>query len=473
MTPGALKTPAARWAATLAIAALLWFLPTPSGLEDQAWHLVAIFVATIASFLIKPIPMGPAVLVAIAFLSATGTIEFKNLMAGFGDTTVWLVVAAFMIAGTVERTGFGRRVALNLVKSLGRSTRGLGHAQCLAELILGPVVPSNTARGGGILAPIAHSLARTLGSNPDQETREQAGAYLVLVGAHANLIAAAMFMTGMAANPLVSKAAQDVFGIEFGWGTWLLGSIVPGLVALALLPWFIGKLSPPELTDTREAQARASEDLEQMGPRTRGESLTALVFILLLGLWSTAFLHGMGTSLVAWIGVLTLLITGVDRWEDVTRNHKAWDCLIWLGGLLAMANALKDEGVVDWFAASVQGQVASLAGLVVAVVLAIVYFYSMYGFSMLTAHISAMVVAFMAVALAAGAPPMVTIALLAYFSCLCGATTNYSTGPVIIYFGLGYVEPVKWFRVGFLVSLYHLAIWLGLGLAWWKLLGWW
>jgi DASS family divalent anion:Na+ symporter len=181
----------------------------------------------------------------------------------------------------------------------------------------------------------------------------------------------------------------------------------------------------------------------------------------------------MDTGLVAWIGVLVLLISGVDEWKDVTQNSKAWDCLVWLGGLLAMANALKDEGVVDWFAASMKTQVAGMSGIAVVLVLAVIYFYSMYGFSMLTAHISAMVAAFFGVALAAGAPPLVTVALLAYFSCLCACTTNYSTGPVIIYFGLGYVPVGKWFGIGFLISLYHLVIWLGLGLVWWKLLGWW
>ncbi len=92
---------------------------------------------------------------------------------------------------------------------------------------------------------------------------------------------------------------------------------------------------------------------------------------------------------------------------------------------------------------------------------------------MLTAHISAMVAAFFGVALAAGAPPLLPVALLAYFSCLCACTTNYSTGPVVIYFGLGYVPVSKWFSIGFLISLYHLVIWMGLGLGWWKLLGWW
>jgi DASS family divalent anion:Na+ symporter len=117
--------------------------------------------------------------------------------------------------------------------------------------------------------------------------------------------------------------------------------------------------------------------------------------------------------------------------------------------------------------------VAGFSGVTVALVLALIYFFSMYGFSMFTAHISALVGAFFAVAAAAGAPPMLTTALLAYFSCLCGCTTNYSTGPVVIYFGLGYVSAPRWFGVGAVVALFHLTVWLSVGLAWWRLLGWW
>ena len=111
--------------------------------------------------------------------------------------------------------------------------------------------------------------------------------------------------------------------------------------------------------------------------------------------------------------------------------------------------------------------------MTVAIVLAVVYFYSMYLFSMMTAHITAMVLAFMVLAATADAPPMLMIALLAYFSCLCACLTNYSTGPVIIYFGLGYVSVGRWFAVGLAMSLVHLAVWLTVGMAWWKVLGWW
>jgi divalent anion:Na+ symporter, DASS family len=121
----------------------------------------------------------------------------------------------------------------------------------------------------------------------------------------------------------------------------------------------------------------------------------------------------------------------------------------------------------------VKQSVAGWPPIHTALSLALIYFYSMYAFSMLTGHIMAFVVAFMIVANEAAVPPLLMVALLAYFSNLCGCTTHYSSGPLIIYFGLGYVTVPRWFGIGFLVSLAHLVIWLGIGLPYWKLLGWW
>ena len=464
--------PVWRFVLCLLIPVATWIVPAPAGITLDGWHVLGIFAGTILSFLVRPLPMGAMVLLAIVALSTTGTLKYKDVLDGFSDTTVWLVVAAFLIAGAVERTGFGRRIALSLVSFLGRSTLGLGYSICAAEFILGPVVPSNTARGGGIMSPIVSSLAAALDSDPLNHP-ERAGRYLMLMGAHANLITAAMFLTGMAANPLVADAAAEFLDVEFSWIRWAVGAIVPGLVSLGLLPLFIYRLAEPTIKDARKAQEKARSDLNAMEAWTRGQKIMAAVFLLLLVLWTTKSIHKMDAGLVAWIGVCILIVSRTERWEDVIANSKAWDTLFWLGGLLVMANALKSEGVVGWFGEAMERQVAGLNGVTVALAIGLIYFYSMYGFSMLTAHIAALAGVFFTVGLSAGAPPLLVVALIAYFSSLCACTTNYSTGPVIIYFGQGYLPAPTWFKVGGLVSLFHLVVWLGAGMVWWKLLGWW
>ncbi len=451
---------------------IFWFFPVPDTIPIEGWHAFAVFISVILSFILRPFSMGPMVIFGLMTLMLTNTLTIEEALSGYGNSTVWLVVAAFLIAGAVIKTGFGNRIALMLVKKFGKSILGLGYSITAAELILGPVVPSNTARGGGILAPITRSLAEALDSYPE-ENPDRAGSYLTTLGAHANLITAAMFLTGMAANPVLAESAKIVFGIEFTWGMWALGAIVPGLLALAMLPPFIKQLTKPELDDTKAAQEKAESNLKEMGDWKKGELIMGAIFAILLILWSTKALHGMGTTLVAWIGVTLLLLTRTQDWDEMAQNSKAWDTLIWLGGLLTMANTLKTHGMVDWFAGVMQVMLSDMQGLTIVILMGLIYFYSMYAFSMLTAHIFALATAFFTVALGVGAPALLIIAVLAYFSNLCACTTNYSTGPVIIYFGLGYVKPPRWFSIGFLVSLFHISIWLTVGLAWWKLLGWW
>ncbi len=458
----------------IAIGAAIWLSPTPEQLDAQAWQCFAVFAATIVALLIKPMPMGPSVLCGLVVLASgnilgeTSKESLAAALSGYGDTTTWLVVSAFLLGSAMVRSGLGRRIALGLAVLLGRTVLGLAYAIAAAEFVLGTMIPSNTARGGGVMAPIVNSLSHALGSRADHQPR-RAGEYLCLCGAHLNLVAAATFLTGMAANPLIAKET----GIDFDWGTWLLGSIVPALVSFLVLPLFLLKLAPPELTDAGDARKQARSALVEMGPWTRTEKTMLGVFVLMVGLWASKPLHGLHTTTVALTGVGILLVTGAEKWKDMKGNAAAWDALIWLGGLISMADALRNLGFISWFAETMKDEVVGMDPLAALLALVLVYFYSMYGFSMLTGHIKAMVAAFFLVAVGAGAPPMLTVALLAYFSNLCGCLTNYSTGPVVIYFGLGYVESARWFRIGFLVSLLHISIWLGVGLPWWKFLGWW
>ncbi len=44
---------------------IIWFIPVPTGLTVNAWHLLAIFVATILRFILQPLPIGGVEFIAI------------------------------------------------------------------------------------------------------------------------------------------------------------------------------------------------------------------------------------------------------------------------------------------------------------------------------------------------------------------------------------------------------------------------
>jgi DASS family divalent anion:Na+ symporter len=103
----------------------------------------------------------------------------------------------------------------------------------------------------------------------------------------------------------------------------------------------------------------------------------------------------------------------------------------------------------------------------------LVYFYAHYAFASITAHVASMYPAFVGVLIQLGAPAELVVAVFAFFANFCAGLTHYGTTPAPIVFGAGYVSHGTWWRIGFLMSLVNLTIWLGLGMAWWKLLGLW
>lgn len=458
--------------APVSLGAVLWFLPVPRGLDMAAWHLFAIFVATILAIIIKPFPMGAVALLSLGTVVATKTLTLDQALSSFSSSVVWLVVFAFFISRGFMKTGLGRRFAYILVSRFGHSSLGLGYAVTLTDLILAPAIPSNTARGAGIVFPIVKALAQALGSEPHQKTHRQLGAYLMKVAFHANVVSSAMFVTAIAGNPMILGFAADL-GIHLSWSMWAWAALVPGSLCLFFLPIIVAFIFPPDLKKTPQAPAMARQKLTEMGPLSSAEKTMLTTFIGLLFFWIGGVTFGINATTTALLGLAILIISGVLTWEDIIGEKAAWETLIWFSVLLMMASFLGKLGMVAWFSEEMKSLVAGIHWGWAVTFLSLVYFYSHYFFASATAHVSSMFSAFLAVMLACGAPPLATTLLMAFLSSLCAGLTHYGTGTAPIFFGAGYVSIPEWWRVSGILSLYYLAIWVIMGGAWWYAIGYW
>ena len=161
------------------------------------------FTATIVALVAQPMPMGASVMVAMTLLALTGTLPPAKVLTGFANITVWLIFVAFLFGRAFTVTGLGRRVGYLFIRRFARSPLSLGYSLAAADLVLAPFIPSDTARGGSIVFPVTRSVASALGSEPGP-TAGRIGSYLVLASFHTCYTASAMFLTGMAANPLIA-----------------------------------------------------------------------------------------------------------------------------------------------------------------------------------------------------------------------------------------------------------------------------
>ena len=128
------------------------------------------------------------------------------------------------------------------------------------------------------------------------------------------------------------------------WASWFAAGIVPGLCSIIVVPWLVMKLHPLDIRRTPEAPEFARKELAAMGRMSGHEVILAIVFVSVCVLWVTAGWHRMDISVVALLGAVSLLITGVLDWEDVRTEKAAWDIFIWYGGVVRLGRALGETG---------------------------------------------------------------------------------------------------------------------------------
>ncbi|WP_420106669.1 DASS family sodium-coupled anion symporter [Herbaspirillum huttiense] len=474
-----------------AVLILLLLTPCPAGLEPKAWALVAIFLTTIVAIILKVMPIGVMAMMAIVIVSlsqVTSTSSkgaIADALASFSNPLIWLIVVAILISRGLKKTGLGRRVGLMFIALLGKRTVGIGYGLAICELVLAPFTPSNTARGGGIVHPIMKSIANAFDSDPAKGTQNKVGTYLALVNYHANPITSAMFLTATAPNPLVVNYVAKATGhaLQLSWTTWALCMLLPGLVCLLIMPMVIYLLSPPELKSTPNAVDYARSELDKMGRLGASEKVMLGTFALLLLLWANVPAMLLGTAftldptVVAFVGLFVLIITGTIDWDDVLSEKSAWDTLVWFGALVMLAEQLNKTGVVAWFSEGMKAAIVAsgMGWIAVAAVLLLVFVLSHYFFASTTAHISAMMLAFLTVG-AQLLPPQYVVPFMLMMTAGSGVMmtlTHYATGTSPIIFGSGYVSMGKWWGVGFVMAVVELLVFATVGMLWWKVLGYW
>lgn len=468
---------------------IAFVLPTPAGVSANAWLLLAIFVATIAAIIGKAMPIGALSVLAMALVAVSGVTSNKpaqaiaDALSGFSNSLIWLIGASIMISRSLIKTGLGARIGYWFIAMFGKRTLGIGYALALSELTIAPVTPSNTARGGGIIHPIMRAIAGSFGSDPEHGTQQRIGKYLALVNYHANPITSAMFITATAPNPLVVKLIADATGaqIQLSWGTWALAMLLPGLVAILLMPLALYLLYPPEIRATPDAASFAREKLTSLGPVSRAETITLGVFLLLLLMWAGVPARVFGAAwtidptAAAFVGLSLLLVAGVLDWDDVLKERNAWDTVVWFSALVMMAGFLNKLGLIAWVSASLEKSIGGLGmgWMGASALLLLAYLYAHYMFASTTAHITAMFAAFYGAGLALGAPALPFALMMAAASNIMMTLTHYATGTSPVIFGSGYTTLGEWWKAGFFMSVVLILVWLVVGSAWWGVLGYW
>ena len=475
--------PPVNWQALspVAVALIIALIPVPAGLAPHAWYFFAIFAGVIVGLVVEPFP-GPAISlfgVTLATVLAPWVLYSPEdiarpgfnavnaaltwALSGFGNSTVWLIFGAFMFALGYEKTGLGRRIALILVRAMGRRTLTLGYAVTVADTLLAPFTPSTTARSAGTIFPVIRNLPPLYDSKPNDPSARKIGSYLMWTALAATCINSSMFLTAMAPNLLAVEIVKKTAKLDISWMDWLTAFAPVGVILLVSLPLLVYVLYPPTIKEGSEVPAWADEELRTMGGLSRREIILAVLVLLALAMWIFGgdFVNATTAALIV---VSLMVLTRIVSWDDILSNKQAWSTLVWFATLIALADGLNRTGFVHWFAQSVSAHMGGFSPTIAMVVLVCVYFFSHYLFASITAHTTAMLPVMLAVGGAIPGMPMLALSqMLVLSGGIMSVLTPYAGGPNPVYYGSGYLPTKDFWLLGAIFGAIFFGLWLAIG----------
>ena len=460
----------------LGIGTLCWHLPTPEGLSVAAHHSAIIFVGLIAAIVANILPTGAIAMIGVALYALlraggeeTAAAAIMTPMKGMSNLLIWMIVIAFMVARAFSKTGLGRRIALLLLSKFGKSTLHIAYCLGLADYIIAPVTPSNTARAA-IISPIADSLAKAI-NNKDHKL----GQYFMSSASAMNDASATGFLTGFAGNLALVGIGVSVLGIELTFSSWLMYLLVPALALLLVMPWLLYKIINPATRNTPEARVFASAELKKMGPLTLAEGKLLIVFVALLVMWIGGSMLGVHSTTAAVAGLSMLLIMGVLDWEDVKAEKGAWDTLIWFAVLMGLAGQLRVLGFTGWVgdnvAAMIAGGVGDASPMVPLALMMTFYLFTAYFFASGTAKAVALAPVILGSLVTLGVSPMIALLCVAGITSIGCNLTTYSHARNPLLMGYGYHTTSEWMKIGLVIAIAGSLIFMATGLLWWQIVG--
>ncbi|MDU2208428.1 MAG: DASS family sodium-coupled anion symporter [Veillonella sp.] len=456
---------------------ILWFTTPPAGLSAEAWRLFGFYIAGILGLILKPYPI-QIILLSVLSASALFMDNAKDILAGYGSTALWMIIAAFSLSVAFGKTGLGHRVAYHLIRAFGSTVLRLGYVTALLDLILSPATPSNTARAAGIVYPINLSIAESIGSYPG-DTAKRGGSFILMNGYFVTKITSFMFLTAMAPNVLALDFVTKITGLTMNWVEWAVALAIPGLVMLIFVPLVGYWIDRPEAVKI-DNKKLADEGLAKLGAMKMSEKILAVVFILALLGWAwpsigyffPAVAFDLSPTAVALVAMTVVFLSGIITWEDMVQTKAVWNTFIWFGAILGLSTALTKAKFFAWLATFMEANLAlDVSPLVVVLILSAISVVIRYLFASSTAYIASMLPVFLTVGMAAGVNPVMFGLVLLATNAFGGLVTHYGASPGPIIYSAGYNNLKEWWTAGGILAVLSWILLFVIGIPWWTFIG--
>lgn len=419
-------------------------------------------VLMIILWVTEAIPMAATALIPLVIFPLAGVQEFKQTAAPYASGTIFLFMGGFFLAFTIQKWGLHKRVALHTVRLVGTQPKMLILGMMIATGFLSIWV-SNTATAVMML-PIGLSILALVNGRETSArdlVRSNFGKAMMLGIAYSASIASLASLISTPPNTMLRAYLQDSHGITIGFGQWMLFA-GPMTIIFLFAGWLILAhfLFPPEIEDLPGGREAIRREIEALGPLSRGEKISAIVFVVAALSWlliPTLFPSaGIGDELIAMcvsVAVFVIPVSVKDGkmlldWN--TAKNIPWNILLLFGGGLALSGAFTSNGLSAWIGNLAQGVGALPLVLLVLAVIAVTLM--MTEMTSNTATAAALLPIMGGVALGLGQDVMLFAVPVAMASTCC-FMMPMATPPNAIAYGTGYLKIGEMIKAGALMAV--------------------
>ncbi len=362
------------------------------------------------------------------------------------------------------KCGLGQRLGYRAISWFGKSTLGLSYTIFGVDALISPAFPSNTARSG-VLYPLVFSMAEAAGATPEREDRKRLGKFLMFSGMASLTLSSALWLTAMAGNPLGAEIAKKS-GVNIGFGSWLVASVVPTILAMVLVPFLLYKIIKPEVTAMPNAPADARKTLAELGPLTRDQKVVGITFLGMVVLWGLASTLHVDPTAVAFLGLGIMLATSVLTPSDIAGQGDVLATFIWFASLFTLSSQLNKLGFMQFVGDRLAMRLGGLPIPLAAVILIVAYVLLHYLFVSQTAHLLALFGVFLGVGVTLGvSPPLLAFQLLFatnYFAAIAPQASSAN----LLFAGSGYLSQGDLYKLGAIHTAFCMVLYLVVGTGW-------
>ncbi len=454
-----------------AIFVLLELLPAPEGLSAEGWHCAAIALLIAVWWVSEAIPLSATALLPIALFPIFGVLPLNDTVSPYAHRVVMLLLGGFIIALAMQRWNLHRRIALLIVAQVGSRPENVVGGFMLACALVSMWVFNTTTTI--MMLPIALSVIELLQGNvairPEHYVASRNFATALMIGvAYAATIGGSGTLIGTAPNAVLAGFMSESYGVEIGFAQWMMVG-VPMVVIMLPLSWMIlTRIAfPMRMPPIAGQAALIRQQLDEMGPMSRGERIVSCVVAVAAALWvsrplinealPTVTFNDTSIAMIAAVALFVIPVEprkGVFAMSGEWAAKLPWGVVVLFGGGLSLAAGINNSGLSDWIGTGTAGFEALPTIVIVLAIVTLIIFLTELTSNTATTSTFLPIVA--AVAVGIGENPLLLV-FPAVLAANCAFMMPVATPPNAVVFASGHITVGQMIRGGLWVNMLGIA----------------